>query len=66
MREELRSYRSAEPFKPFFVKMADGTRHEVRHAEDIIVGKALCVVQPKVDHFDFLDINLMAEAGPID
>jgi hypothetical protein len=64
----LREMVKATPFQPFYVKMADGTRYEVRHPETIMVGKALCVVlrgRGDDESVAILDLKLMTEAGPI-
>ena len=56
----------AEPFSPFYVKMADGTVHTVQHPELIAVGKRLALAfAPDGEAFSMLDLTLMTEAGPI-
>ena len=64
----LQDMAKATPFRPFYVKMADGTTYEVRHPETIMVGKALCVVLRERNNEEsvaILDLKLMTEAGPI-
>ncbi len=36
---KLVEYLSAEPFRPFLIKMASGQSFEIRHPEMILVGK---------------------------
>ena len=62
----LKSFQSARPFSPFYVKMADGTQHEVRHPATMAIGRATCVVfYPESDAWAQLDVRLMTEVGPI-
>ena len=36
---QVGEYVTAEPFRPFRIKMASGTAYEVRHPEMILVGR---------------------------
>jgi hypothetical protein len=62
----LKAFANAAPFKPFYVKMADGSVHTFPHPELIAVGKvAALAFAPNGEDFAVLDLALMTEAGPI-
>jgi hypothetical protein len=66
-REELKAYALAQPFKPFFVRMADGKRFVIRGPSRIGIGQAkFTLLRGRNDHFVQLDIEQVSEAGPID
>jgi hypothetical protein len=56
-------YVSAEPFRPFRLKMASGQTFDIRHPEMILVGKSSVRVysKPKPDSTDeyWQDVSLM-------
>ncbi|HEY2154282.1 MAG TPA: hypothetical protein VGH33_01540 [Isosphaeraceae bacterium] len=53
----------AKPFKPFRIKMADGSTHDVRHPDFIAYGDAThtCVVFGEGERLSILDLLLMTE-----
>ena len=56
----------ANPFRPFYFKMADGSVHTFQHPELIAVGKvAALAFAPNGEDFAILDLALMTEVGPI-
>jgi hypothetical protein len=62
----LAAFAKAAPFRPFYLKMADGSVHTVLHPEMIAVGKRLAIAfAPDGEAFAMLDLTLMTEAGPI-
>jgi hypothetical protein len=63
----LRAKIHAKPFKPFRIKMADGSTHDVRHPDFIAYGDAThtCVVFGEAEELSILDLLLMTELEEI-
>jgi hypothetical protein len=63
----LRGWMHAEPFRPFRIKMADGSTHDVRHPDFIAYGDAThtCVVFGEGEELSILDLLLMTELEEI-
>lgn len=62
----LKAFATATPFRPFYVKMADGSVHTVQRPELIAVGKvAALAFAPNGEDFAILNLALMTEAGPL-
>jgi hypothetical protein len=63
----LRAWVQAKPFRPFRIKMADGTSHDVRHPDFIAYGNAshTCVVYGEGEELSILDLLLMTELRDI-
>ena len=66
-------YVSAEPFRPFRIRMASGQSFEIRHPEMILLGRAsVRVHEPsepdsgKPDHWHDVSLMLMETLEPID
>ena len=50
MKEQLTKLLRASPFSPFIIKMSDGRTYEVRHPENLAVGKHFMVlIEPESD-----------------
>jgi len=50
MKEQLTKLLRASPFQPFTIKMSDGNTYEVRHPENLAVGKLFMVlIEPETD-----------------
>jgi hypothetical protein len=50
MKEQLIKRITAKPFCPFVIKMSDGNAYEVRHPENLAIGKHLMVlIEPETD-----------------
>jgi len=50
MREQLTKLMTATPFQPFTIHMSDGKSYEVRHPENLAVGKHFMVlIEPESD-----------------
>jgi hypothetical protein len=64
--ENVQAFVRAVPFRPFYVKMADGTVHVVHHPEMIAVGKIAAVAfAPDGVGLSILDLSLMTKAGSV-
>ncbi len=63
----LRARVRAEPFRPFRIRMADGTSHDVRHSDFIAYGNAshTCVVFGEGEELSILDLLLMTDLEEI-
>ena len=60
--EQLRNVISASPFRPFTMKLADGTRLRVKHPEFVSfspVGRTV-IVWSEGDAFEIVDLLLVA------
>ncbi|MDX1926642.1 MAG: hypothetical protein SFV81_08995 [Pirellulaceae bacterium] len=50
MKEQLTKLLRATPFSPFGIRMSDGQAYEVRHPENLAVGKHFMVlIEPETD-----------------
>ena len=50
--DTIREWLLRRPFEPFVLRLANGETHEVRHPENLAIGKnRLAVVQPDSDSF---------------
>ncbi len=50
MKEQLTKLLTATPFVPFTIKMSDGQSYEVRHPENLAIGKLFMVlIEPESD-----------------
>lgn len=59
--QELRTVHRAQPFRPFFLKLADGSRIPVRHPEFLSLspsGRTIHVYQPD-DSSEVIDLFLV-------
>ncbi len=45
--KKLGDYVTAEPFRPFRIKMASGQSFDIRHPEMILVGRSSVRVSPR-------------------
>ena len=65
-------YVSAEPFRPFRLKMASGQMFDIRHPEMILVGKSSVKVYTKTkpespsEHWHDVSLMLMESIEPIE
>ena len=65
-------YVSAEPFRPFRLKMASGQSFDIRHPEMILVGKSSVRVYTKAkpdsmaEHWQDVSLMLMEAIEPIE
>ena len=65
-------YVSAEPFRPFRLKMASGQTYDIRHPEMILVGKSSVRVYTTAkpdstsEHWQDVSLMLMEAIEPID
>jgi hypothetical protein len=58
--QEIQRLRSAQPFEPFRVLVADGREYDVRHPENIAsVGNGRLIAIGMEDHFVTLDLLLV-------
>ena len=59
--ETIREWLSRQPFEPFVLRMSNGEVHEVRHPENLALGKnRLIVVDPTSDravHLALIHVN---------
>jgi hypothetical protein len=59
--EQLAQVHQARPFRPFRLKMADGSVYEVSHPEFLArSGRTLLVAFPNSDGFAVLDLMLVS------
>ena len=50
MKEQLTKLLSAIPFQPFTIRTSDGNSYEVRHPENLAIGKHFMVlIEPETD-----------------
>ena len=50
MKEQLTKLLTATPFQPFIIKMSNGEQWEVKHPENLAVGKHFMVlIEPETD-----------------
>ena len=50
--ETIREWLNRRPFEPFVLRLSNGEDYEVRHPENIAVGKTrLAIVYPETDRF---------------
>ena len=50
--ETIREWLNRRPFEPFVLRLSNGEAYEVRHPENVAVGKArLAIVYPESDRF---------------
>ena len=62
-REHIREVYDTQPFRSFFIRMADGREIEVRHREFMAIGpggRTVVVFEPN-DRMHILDVMLMTE-----
>ena len=65
-------YVTAEPFRPFRLKMASGQTYDIRHPEMILVGKSSVRVYTTAkpdstsEHWQDVSLMLMEAIEPID
>jgi hypothetical protein len=58
--QEIQRLRSAQPFEPFRVLVADGNHYDVRHPESLAtVGNGRLIAIGMEDHFVTLDLLLV-------
>jgi len=59
--ETIREWRSRAPFRPFEVRLSNGEVHQVRHPENVAMGKnRIVIVDPETDkvvHTTLLHVN---------
>jgi hypothetical protein len=61
--EQLRTYRDAQPFQPFIIRLADGRQIPVSHREFIMPspsGRTVLVYQPD-DTLNVVDLLLVTD-----
>jgi hypothetical protein len=50
--ETIREWLNRQPFEPFVLRMSNGDIHEVRHPENVALGKTrIAVSYPEKDRF---------------
>jgi len=50
MKEQLTKLLSATPFQPFTIRTSDGNSYEVRHPENLAIGKHFMIlIEPETD-----------------
>ena len=50
MKEQLTKLLSATPFQPFTIRTSDGNSYEVRHPENLAIGRHFMVlIEPETD-----------------
>ena len=50
MKEQLTKLLGTTPFQPFTIKMSDGRAYDVRHPENLAIGKHFMVlIEPETD-----------------
>ena len=50
--ETIREWLNWRPFEPFVLRLSNGEEYEVRHPENVAVGKTrLAIVYPEADRF---------------
>jgi hypothetical protein len=65
-------YLTAEPFRPFRLKMASGAAFDIRHPEMFLVGRTSAKVYASMDnsdqgmHWHDVSLMLMDTLGPIE
>ncbi len=59
--DSIREWRNRQPFEPFVLRMSNGEIHEVRHPENIALGKTrIIVAYPNADrvvHLSLIHVN---------
>jgi hypothetical protein len=59
--EAIREWVTRQPFEPFVVRLSNGESHEVRHPENIALGKnRIILVHPETDrvvHCALIHVN---------
>lgn len=59
--EAIREWLNRQPFQPFVLRLSNGEMHEVRHPENVALGKnRLVVVDPSIDqvvHLSLIHVN---------
>ena len=59
--ETIREWLHRRPFEPFVLRLSNGEVHEVRHPENLALGKVrLVVVDPNLDrvvHVSLIHVN---------
>lgn len=70
---KIGEYVSAEPFRPFLIKMASGQAFEIRHPEMILVGRSSARVHTSSvsasdspPHWHDISLMLMESLEPLD
>jgi len=70
---KIGEYVSAEPFRPFLIKMASGQAFEIRHPEMILVGRSSARVytnagaaQDSPPHWHDVSMMLMETIEPLE
>lgn len=61
--EQLRKAHETRPFRPFTLKLADGSRFHVRHPECLSyspTGRTVVAVDPEDETFEIIDLLLVA------
>lgn len=50
--DTIREWLDRRPFEPFVLRLSKGEAHEVRHPENVAIGKTrLAIVYPEIDRF---------------
>ena len=50
--DTIREWLHRQPFEPFILRLSDGESHEVRHPENIAIGRTrVAIVYPEADRF---------------
>ncbi len=59
--EIIREWLNRKPFEPFVLRLSNGEAHEVRHPENVALGKnRIIVVDPQTDrasHLALIHVN---------
>ena len=61
--DQLKEVHQASPFRPFVLRMADGTKISVRHREFLSHSRTgrTVIVHQENDHYSVLDVLMITE-----
>lgn len=66
--DAVREWLNKQPFRPFVLKLSNGESHEVRHPENVAIGKTRIAVtwpeKEKFVHLSLIHINSIEELQP--
>ena len=64
--DAIREWLTKQPFRPFILNLSNGESHEVRHPENVAIGKTrIAVTWPETDtfvHISLIHINSIEDA----
>jgi hypothetical protein len=66
--ETIREWLRRAPFEPFELRLSNGEAHQVRHPENLALGKnRIIIVDPETDqavHCALIHVNIIAALQP--